>query len=51
MALKIYVTPVTPFEQNCSVIVCGETLQAAVVDPGGNLERIRAVLAKAGARR
>ncbi|MFZ1293082.1 MAG: MBL fold metallo-hydrolase [Pseudomonadales bacterium] len=50
MALKIYVTPVTPFEQNCSVIVCGETLQAAVVDPGGNLERIRAVLAKAGAR-
>ncbi|MBK6288561.1 MAG: MBL fold metallo-hydrolase [Gammaproteobacteria bacterium] len=48
--MKIYVTPVTPFEQNCSVIVCGETLQAAVVDPGGNLERIRAVLAKAGAR-
>ena len=50
MALKIYVTPVTPFEQNCSVLVCGNTLQAAVVDPGGDLERIRAVLAKAGAR-
>ena len=50
MALKIYVTPVTPFEQNCSVLVCGKTLQAAVVDPGGDLERIRAVLAKAGAR-
>lgn len=49
MALKIYVTPVTPFEQNCSVIVCGKTRQAAVVDPGGDLERIRAVLAKADA--
>ena len=49
MALKIYVTPVTPFEQNCSVMVCGKTLQAAVVDPGGDLERIRAVLAKADA--
>ena len=49
MALKIYVTPVTPFEQNCSVILCGKTLQAAVVDPGGDLERIQAVLAKADA--
>jgi hydroxyacylglutathione hydrolase len=49
MPLKIYVTPVTQFEQNCSVIVCEATLCAAVVDPGGDLQRIRAVLAKAGA--
>jgi len=49
MALKIYVTPVTPFEQNCSVIVCEQSGLAAVVDPGGDLERIRAVLLKANA--
>jgi len=50
MALKVYVTPVTLFEQNCSVLVCEKTLEAAVVDPGGDLDRIRAVLQKAGAR-
>ena len=50
MPLKIYVTPVTPFEQNCSVIVCENTRIAAVVDPGGDLHRIRSVLDKAGAR-
>lgn len=50
MPLKVYVTPVTPFEQNCSVLVCEQTGRAAVIDPGGDLDRIRAVLAKAGAR-
>ena len=50
MPLKVYVTPVTPFEQNCSVIVCENTRIAAVVDPGGDLHRIRSVLQKAGAR-
>ena len=37
MTLKVYVTPVTAFEQNCSVLVCERTLAAAVVDPGGDL--------------
>ena len=50
MPLKVYVTPVTPFEQNCSVLVCEQTSRAAVIDPGGDLDRIRAVLQKAGAR-
>jgi hydroxyacylglutathione hydrolase len=29
--------PVTPFQQNCSIIWCSETKKAAVVDPGGDL--------------
>ncbi|MEO8120079.1 MAG: MBL fold metallo-hydrolase [Rhodoferax sp.] len=34
-----YVTvPVTAFQQNCSLVWCGETLQAAVIDPGGDLD-------------
>ena len=50
MSLEVYVTPVTAFEQNCSVLVCEKTRAAAVVDPGGDLERIRAGIEKVGAR-
>ncbi len=38
--LKFQIIPVTPFQQNCSVLWCTETMQGAVTDPGGNLERI-----------
>ncbi|AJK44741.1 MBL fold metallo-hydrolase [Burkholderia plantarii] len=39
--MKVTLIPVTPFQQNCSLIVCEQTGRAAVVDPGGDLERIR----------
>jgi glyoxylase-like metal-dependent hydrolase (beta-lactamase superfamily II) len=42
------IIPVTPFEQNCSLIWCEDTREAAVVDPGGDLDRIRAAIAAAG---
>ncbi|PIE44280.1 MAG: hypothetical protein CSA50_01100 [Gammaproteobacteria bacterium] len=42
--MKYEIVPVTPFMQNCSVIWCEETLKAAVVDPGGDLEKIRRVI-------
>jgi hydroxyacylglutathione hydrolase len=38
--MKFRVIPVTPFEQNCSLLWCEETRQGAVVDPGGDLPRI-----------
>lgn len=38
--MKIEVLPVTPFQQNCSIVICTETNKAAVVDPGGEVERI-----------
>lgn len=41
MSLKIAIIPVTPFEQNCSVLICDERNEAAIVDPGGDLDRIR----------
>lgn len=34
--------PVTPFLQNCALIACERTSRAAVVDPGGELERVLA---------
>jgi len=47
--MKLLVVPVTPFQQNCSVLVCEQTLRAAVVDPGGDLDRIDAALGAQGA--
>jgi hydroxyacylglutathione hydrolase len=43
--VNITVVPVTPFQQNCSVIWCERTQRAAVVDPGGDLDRVLAVVA------
>lgn len=40
------IVPVTPFEQNCSIIWCAKTKKAAVVDPGGDLDRILAAVDK-----
>ena len=48
MAIKYQIIPVTPFEQNCSLLWCDETKQAAVVDPGGDIERILAAVQKYG---
>lgn len=44
MALNFHVIPVTPFAQNCSVLWCDVTRRAAVVDAGGDLERIMAFI-------
>ena len=38
--MKVRIIPVTPFQQNCSLLVCTETGRAAVVDPGGDLDLI-----------
>ncbi|PHQ17130.1 MULTISPECIES: MBL fold metallo-hydrolase [Marinobacter] len=48
MMMKYRIIPVTPFQQNCTLIWCDETRKAAVVDPGGDLERIKAVIAEEG---
>lgn len=40
--------PVTPFQQNCSLLWCDQTLEAAVVDPGGDLELIRGEVQRRG---
>ncbi len=42
--MKVMVLPVTPFQQNCSIIWDERSLKAAVVDPGGDLPEILAQL-------
>ncbi|MBL8566702.1 MAG: MBL fold metallo-hydrolase [Hyphomicrobiaceae bacterium] len=44
--LKAAIIPVTPFQQNCTLIWDDETKVGAVVDPGGELERIMAGIAQ-----
>ena len=34
------IIPVTPFQQNCTLLTCPDTRETAIVDPGGDLQRI-----------
>ena len=45
---KLFVLPITPFEQNCTIILCTRTNKAAVVDPGGDLPQIEQALKESG---
>ncbi|MDR0996184.1 MAG: MBL fold metallo-hydrolase, partial [Zoogloeaceae bacterium] len=42
--------PVTPLEQNCTLFICEETQDAVVIDPGGDVDKIAAWIAKEGAK-
>lgn len=46
--MKFQVIPVTPYQQNCTLMWCEATRKAAVVDPGGDLDRIEQVVAQQG---
>lgn len=46
--MKCAIVPVTAFQQNCSILVCEETQRAALVDPGGDLPRLRDALNQLG---
>lgn len=44
--LQYQIIPVTPFQQNCTLFWCQETKEAAVIDPGGDIELIQAAIKK-----
>lgn len=46
--LKAAIIPVTPFQQNCTLIWNPETMEGAVVDPGGDLEAIEQAIEQVG---
>ena len=46
--MKFRVIPVTPFQQNCTLCWCEETMQAAVIDPGGDVAKIEAAIEEEG---
>ncbi|MDF1762063.1 MAG: MBL fold metallo-hydrolase [Oleibacter sp.] len=49
MSLIVATVPVTPFQQNCTILMCKKTHKAAIVDPGGDLPLIHAKLKELGA--
>jgi glyoxylase-like metal-dependent hydrolase (beta-lactamase superfamily II) len=46
--LQAVLIPVTPLQQNCTLFWCTATNRAALVDPGGDLPRIKAAVAQQG---
>ncbi len=46
--LKAAIVHVTPFEQNCSLVWDEATKRGAVIDPGGDVERIEQAIAQVG---
>lgn len=50
MSLKAAIVPVTPFQQNCTLLWDDATKLGVVVDPGGDIDRIKQAIAKAGFR-
>jgi hydroxyacylglutathione hydrolase len=44
---KAVIIPVTPFQQNCTLLWCETTNRAVVIDPGGDLPRIESAIAQA----
>jgi hydroxyacylglutathione hydrolase len=45
---KALIIPVTPFQQNCTLLWCEATKRAVVIDPGGDLPDIARAIAQAG---
>ena len=48
--MNYHIIPVTPFAQNCSLVWCPVTQQAALVDPGGDAQRIKQAITETGVK-
>ena len=46
--LRAVIIPVTPLQQNCTLLWCTATMRGAFVDPGGDLPQLKAAVAQAG---
>ena len=47
-AIRALIAPVTPLQQNCTIVWCAKTLKAAIIDPGGEVPRLMQALADQG---
>lgn len=50
MSLSYKIIPVTAYAQNCSLLWCTTTNSAAIVDPGGDLDKIMDAVAQASVK-
>ncbi|HEY0164798.1 MAG TPA: MBL fold metallo-hydrolase, partial [Sphingomicrobium sp.] len=47
--MRAAVIPVTPLQQNCTLLWCTQTMRGAFVDPGGDLARLKDAALQSGA--
>jgi glyoxylase-like metal-dependent hydrolase (beta-lactamase superfamily II) len=47
--MKVMVVPVTPYQQNSTVVICETTNRCAIVDPGGDVTRLYKAVEESGA--
>ena len=47
--LRAAIIPVTPLQQNCTLLWCTATMRGAFVDPGGDLARLKEAARQSGA--
>jgi glyoxylase-like metal-dependent hydrolase (beta-lactamase superfamily II) len=48
MSIAAAIVPVTPFQQNCTLVWDDATKEGVVVDPGGDADRIREAIGQTG---
>ena len=46
--INAVIVPVTPFQQNCTLLWCEVTKRAVVIDPGGDLPKVERAITRAG---
>ena len=46
--LKAAIIPVTPLQQNCTLLWCTKSMRGAFVDPGGDLPRLKTAAEQVG---
>jgi glyoxylase-like metal-dependent hydrolase (beta-lactamase superfamily II) len=46
--MRAAIVPVTPLQQNCSLIWCTKTMRGALVDPGGDLDKLKDAVRRVG---
>lgn len=46
--MRAVIIPVTPLQQNCTLLWCTRTMRGALVDPGGDLARLKQAVAQHG---
>ena len=46
--LKVLIAPVTPFQQNCSIVWDDQTMEGTAVDPGGDFELLQQAIDEQG---
>src|ERR1700761_2569705 len=48
LPIRAMIAPVTPLQQNCTIVWCAKTMKAAVIDPGGEVPRLLDALKSQG---